>query len=92
MVGLRFDTGVRWQPEPAACRFSHPAEALGGNMASILEYRPAARDDGSRRNDGAPCEIILFPGVRYERWEAAPVKAKARRRAKVKRDHLEIPD
>ncbi len=39
-------------------------------MATILKFRPAG-DDGRRRVGDATdrgCEIVLFPGVRYERW------------------------
>lgn len=39
-------------------------------MASILKF--IARDVGEQRRtrgsaDG-PCQIVIFPGVRYERW------------------------
>lgn len=39
-------------------------------MATILEFR-ALSEDGvarSRRRKGRTAEIVIFPGVRYERW------------------------
>ena len=61
-------------------------------MATILDFPPrtsAERLRGSRATGSA--EIVLFPGVRYERWEEAPA-AKRPRRKSVKRDTLEIAD
>jgi hypothetical protein len=43
-------------------------------MAIIFDFKqmePPTRDAQSRPA-GATCEIILFPGVRYERWGTAP--------------------
>lgn len=66
-------------------------------MADILDFRPvegrSARRSGART---ASCEIVIFPGVRYEHWERkasipAQEKQKAARR-RVKRDRLEIAD
>ena len=66
-------------------------------MATIHEFRAQPREATSPQPVSA--EIIIFPGIRYEYWEAqasakaAPKRAvKARRRARrVKRDYLEIP-
>ena len=58
-------------------------------MASILKFaqrvRPAAGRTGREGEMAGPCQIIIFPGVRYERWgdagggKPAP-RAKRRRR------------
>jgi len=45
-------------------------------MADILEFRVTekrSRKAQGRRRRGA--EIVIFPGVRYERWDAAPSTA-----------------
>ncbi len=70
-------------------------------MATILDFRPAEGKIGSSQSgEGrrSPCEIVIFPGVRYERWETSPPpaavpksKASKQRRA-VKRDTLELKD
>lgn len=69
---------------------SFRAITTGPIMATILEFR---RKAGSRSHvlDGAPAEIVLFPGIRYERWEDDTPKPKMRKRAK-RRDRLEIKD
>lgn len=42
----------------------------GTRMAQILSFRtPELRDTGAAgRREGSSAEVILFPGVRYERW------------------------
>jgi hypothetical protein len=58
-------------------------------MATIHEFRPSRRTGRSNLEGGA--EIIIFPGVRYERWTEPPAeKPKRRRKARTKRDHLRI--
>jgi hypothetical protein len=39
-------------------------------MAQILSFRtPELRDAGTTgRREGSSAEVIVFPGVRYERW------------------------
>jgi hypothetical protein len=59
------------------------------SMATILQFR-------SEVGRGKPpitgdAEIIIFPGVRIERWEDAP-KVKRRDKGRTKRDRLELPD
>ena len=65
-------------------------------MADILDFRPTEGKPGRRERGAAraaTCEIVIFPGVRYERWEtAAKEKPKAASRKRVKRDTLEIMD
>ena len=48
-------------------------------MATILEFR-ASGDDVSarpRRRRTRSAEIVIFPGVRYERWREAEAKSEA---------------
>ena len=51
-------------------------------MATIFKLSFAARKPAPRR-DGATAEIILFPGVRYERHVEA-AKPKKKRKASTK--------
>lgn len=68
-------------------------------MADILDFRPPGTRS-ARRTIGASAEIVIFPGVRYERWDDAPSggatdrtrdkdkpKGKGRR---IKRDTLDL--
>jgi len=73
----------------------------GEHMAKILAFRPeeqrrhesacAAREHGS-------AEVIVFPGVRYERWneagDAEPMRQAAtkKRRLDQRRDVLELAE
>lgn len=67
----------------------------GKHMAQILSFRtPEFRsaDNSAERRDAAPAEVILFPGVRYERWSevnASPPPANVRR---DDRDVLELAE
>lgn len=68
----------------------------GDDMASILEFRQPAfgsRQVSVKSDKAVSADIVLFPGVRYERWsdDAAPESDKPRRRAR-RRDHLELDD
>jgi hypothetical protein len=64
-------------------------------MATILTFRPTApeRDDSAARAK-ASAEVIVFPGVRYERWEeageAAPPQSSRTKSPDVRRDVLEL--
>lgn len=64
-------------------------------MASILEFRQPAlqcRQVTGKTSAAASADIVLFPGVRYERWaEAQTEPAKPRRRAR-RRDQIELED
>ncbi len=46
-------------------------------MAKIISFRASKDEAGkARRQKGRSAEIVIFPGVRYERWpEPAPQKA-----------------
>lgn len=59
-------------------------------MAHIVEFRPpSSRGERRPRADAATAaEIILFPGVRYERWGDCGAAGAKRR----KRDTLELGD
>lgn len=64
-------------------------------MADILDFRPAEGKLGRRAAGAAgasPCEIVIFPGVRYERWETATKDKPKTGRKRVKRDTLELTD
>ena len=60
-------------------------------MATILDFPemqvPARRRTSRRAQSSA--EVILFPGVRYERWEDAPADREPAR-AMVVRDRLQL--
>lgn len=67
-------------------------------MATIFNFKPAAqsvRSSQSRPSDGM-CEIILFPGVRYERWADVPPpeqqKVSLPRKSRPKKRALEMAD
>jgi hypothetical protein len=60
-------------------------------MATILDFpemQVPARRRPARRGK-PPAEIILFPGVRYERWDEASAEAEASR-STVIRDRLQL--
>ncbi len=57
-------------------------------MATIVEFRAAARPRIAC-STGSSAEIVLFPGVRYERWAAEPAEKRGRNRS---RDRLELVD
>jgi hypothetical protein len=64
-------------------------------MAQILSFRtPEYRSsETSGPRGGVPAEVIIFPGVRYERWDAAhavPIKSGEERRSS--RDVLELAE
>ncbi len=64
-------------------------------MATILDFPQTGGASDARprapKQCGTSAEIVLFPGVRYERWEDAPQARKSRpRRKAVKRDTLDI--
>jgi hypothetical protein len=64
-------------------------------MAHIVEFRSGAAREAAEPEPGAlrGAEIIIFPGVRRERY-AEPADARAPRRdgAGAKRDYLDLPD
>lgn len=60
-------------------------------MAMILEFRSRlGHEEPQDRVEASGAQIIIFPGVRRERHGEMP-KA-VRRKAKPKRDRLELPD
>lgn len=61
-------------------------------MATILEFPASlARGQSSGALSGVPAEVVMFPGVRYEQFEAAQ-KVAAKKRPSSRRDHLELED
>lgn len=64
-------------------------------MATILTFRPAALErDDSTAHAKASAEVIVFPGVRYERWDDADgaerTKSSKSKRTQAHRDVLEL--
>ncbi len=62
-------------------------------MATILEFRRHQEDDRRKAVQRSPssAEIIIFPGIRYERWEE-PRVASERKVGNVARDVLTLVD
>lgn len=65
----------------------------GQRMAQILNFRtPEYRaDETDGRPEGQPAEVILFPGVRYERWEDRDGAARSEQQ-RATRDVIELAD
>ena len=62
-------------------------------MATILEFRPERTKQRAAHGRRLPldCEVVLFPGVRYEySVQAADVAPKGRRKAVRKRDKIDL--
>lgn len=63
-------------------------------MATIIEFRGSERGTTSRvagTQGRQSAEVVIFPGVRFERWGTAPAApAGARTTTKPRRDLLEI--
>lgn len=69
--------------------------AAGKQMATILEF-PATlmRGQSGAALSGVAAEVVIFPGIRYQRCEetAAAAPAKSRKRPAQRRDLLELDD
>lgn len=67
----------------------------GDDMAAILEFRQPAvqpRQVTVNHETTPSADIVLFPGVRYERWsDAEETHDKVRRRAS-RYDHLDLDE
>lgn len=63
-------------------------------MASILEFRKSAFRfrPSTERGASATADIVLFPGVRYERWEEKHLPEKPEGRRTRRRDRLDLDD
>ncbi len=63
-------------------------------MATILEFRASQKQPVKirRRRNRRSAEIVIFPGVRYERWIEAPAKKANSAPVPVKRDRLQNGD
>lgn len=63
-----------------------------GPMATILEFRASNSDQtAQRRRPERTAEIVIFPGIRYERWSARDER-NAAKPAPVTRDVLSLLD
>ena len=63
-------------------------------MAQILDF-PALQmraSSNAHTMSGIPGEVVLFPGVRYERIDEAAAAAKSSKRPGARRDRLELED
>jgi hypothetical protein len=68
-------------------------------MAKILTFHPGElrRDESGVPGAGATAEVIVFPGVRYERWDEASEQPRHESSAKKQardrhRDVLELAE
>lgn len=61
-------------------------------MADIVAFTPKSgvANEAPRRRRGATAEIVIFPGVRIERWTDETVVPRAQ--ASCRRDRMEIGD
>lgn len=63
-------------------------------MAHIVDFRAHALKYGSPRHSNRhrvqSAEIVIFPGVRYERWDDG--QSGPARKGKKKRDRIDLPD
>ena len=67
----------------------------GKRMAQILSFRtPEFRSsEGTRQRAGISAQVIIFPGIRYERWdEAHAVTSNASEQRRTSRDVLELAE
>ena len=67
----------------------------GKRMAQILSFRtPEYRSgDSAGARAGASAQVIIFPGVRYERWEEAHAATRASAdERRTSRDVLELAE
>jgi hypothetical protein len=55
---------------------------------TTAQRQDAAQPMSAPRQAGV-CEVIIFPGVRYERWDSKPVKQKRKPRQK-QRERIEV--
>lgn len=62
-------------------------------MATILDFRQASQAQRQQpgRSNGRPAEIVIFPGVRYERWTEADRHQDAPN-ARAERDILKLAE
>lgn len=63
-------------------------------MAQILDF-PAVQmraSSNAHTMSGIPGEVVLFPGIRYERPDDTKSSAKSAKRPGARRDRLELED
>lgn len=61
-----------------------------GLILNFNEHASRSVDRASRVSAGGSAEIVIFPGVRYERWEDG--NGSEDERMSRKRDRIELPD
>ena len=65
-------------------------------MADILDFRPTEGKFARQRLRGAAappsCEIVIFPGVRYDHWNAESNDQSKAARKRIKRDRLDLTE
>ncbi len=61
-------------------------------MADIVAFppKPEAAKPSERKRRGPGAEIVIFPGIRIERWVDEPVELRRQAKAATRRDRLEI--
>jgi hypothetical protein len=61
-------------------------------MATILEFRASdERPPRRRRSESGPAEVVIFPGIRYERWRERDIVSDMRHTVPT-RDVLKLVD
>jgi hypothetical protein len=83
---------VRANDEGRSAKHGSPVTGTA-TMATILSFKSSQRPSVAAilRAAGMSAEIVLFPGVRYERWAEVPRDTKPAKRAK-RRDKIELED
>jgi hypothetical protein len=62
-------------------------------MAQILSFRTPESKTGTALRKGCPAEVIVFPGVRYERWsDGEETSSAAGDQRRAHRDVLELAE
>lgn len=69
----------------------------GERMATILAFRKVElRRQGGDTAGAVSCEVIIFPGIRYERWSDVggddPAAVAKKPSARQRRDVLELAE
>jgi hypothetical protein len=71
----------------------------GERMATILAFRKVElRRQGGDTAEAVSCKVIIFPGIRYERWgdvgedHAQPAAAAQKQSTRHRRDVLELAE
>ena len=91
---LKWDQVIQVICQPWLGTHSYPTQEPA--MATILEFRASSSEKtvkiGRRRRNRRSAEIVIFPGVRYERWADAPDAVGNGGQGQVQRDRLQVVD